>query len=108
MPSNRGFGIITSSAKRKFSVKFISTEEIFNFKFWWNRLYKKTTHFIETVTSPRYLKIAFSVSIFHHFVVTDEVFGIVRACSMINGANTHAFRLGLPRVSYENINFPDI
>lgn len=102
--------IVSSSAKRKFCVHVVSTEDILDFKSWWPTMYKRNALSVESVlrSIPRDKKISFNIASFHHFQYTSDVFSTVRTSCMINGLHFHTFKLGRPNVLQSSLAFPSM
>ena len=91
--------IITSSASRKFTVMEVEKNDIWDFKNWWTKFYKKNIVSLETSKKgiPRRQQQNFSVSQFHHFRHDASKPGYVSASPFIDSPfNKHTFYLKMP------------
>lgn len=85
--------IANSSNTNKFLVKEVSSSEIFDFKTWWPKFYKKNVISRETRYEGRDKKYAFNISKFSQFVYDSEQVGRVVASEYIDGLQRHTFDL---------------
>lgn len=87
--------IIQSSNKNKFEVQLITHSDIFDFKSWWNKYYKKTCNSVESSNRSvsREKKVPINVPSFFHYYVYKK--GMVTTSGNINSANKHNFWLTL-------------
>lgn len=104
--------IVNSSAKRKFTVKEVQTNEILDFKQWWPKYYKKTCLSTESEKKnvPRAQKTSFGISILNHYAYSSETPGYVVASEYINSIfGVSHFRLALPKQkSHLNMEWPTV
>lgn len=102
--------IIQSSNKNKFKVQLITHSDIFDFKSWWNKYYKKTCNSVESSkrSVPRDKKVCLNVSFFHHYIYKR---GMVTTSEIIKSTNKHTFWLTLPgtnQIELPTENYKDI
>ena len=130
MPCDRDFGIIRRSLKkhdrvynlhqytevivasarlsRNFTVHEIKTDEIFNFKSWWPKYYKKDTVSDDTKNLSRKARVTFTISKFHHIIHDSSQPGSIKASEFINGWMWHSFFLAQAKVSLNTtLKFPE-
>jgi hypothetical protein len=90
--------IIQSSNKNKFKVQLITHSDIFDFKSWWNKYYKKTCNSVESSkrSVPSDNKVSFNVSFFHHYIYKR---GMVTTSKIIKSTNKNTFWLTLPEIN---------
>jgi len=117
LPCDRDFGLIKKKLRRvdriytvheiteivmtssnnpeKFIVKEFQTEQVKDFKTWWQEYYKKTCVSEETRGSkaPKDAKVYFGISSLTHFSYDSSKRGILKARTFINGIVQHTFKL---------------
>lgn len=117
--------ILESSNESKFSVNFVKTEDVLDFKNWWPLYYKKTAESEESKilnhnkklcnkrlmkskkcsTSQSYRKLdheMFKISTYHEFQFDSENPGVVTACEFIDGFTSRRYTFGHAKRSKVN------
>lgn len=89
--------IIIHSSSKKFTVKEITVNDIWDFKSWWPKYYKKTTMSKESCPKsvPRSDKVSFNIASFHFFEYSSKNKGSILTSQHIGGEQ-HTFQLLLP------------
>uniref|UniRef100_A0A8D8YWD2 Uncharacterized protein n=1 Tax=Cacopsylla melanoneura TaxID=428564 RepID=A0A8D8YWD2_9HEMI len=106
-------GMIIECAKPgKFTVKEIQPSDVYDFKNWWSKYYKKHTVSNESANKPRSEKTIFAISTLYHFVYDSQIRGYITAYEQINGLVHHTFQMAVvnlgvnPIIMPQNIAYP--